>query len=407
MQTNANLQRLYYLDAVRAFALLLGVVFHASLSFFPSYIGWAVMDISTSEFVSVFMLISHSFRMELFFVIAGFFSCMALSRQPINQYLKSRTIRLGIPLLIGWFILRPLLVSGWVIGGQSMRGDVDIWQGIVAGFSDLMQLPSGFLVGTHLWFLYYLILISALLLILKVAVSSLKMDNLLFRHCTKLFASRLSPLILITLAVIITSCSLWFMSSWGMDTPDKSLVPHWPTFAVYSLCFGIGWLLFTQQEMFNRLTDLSWTKFTILSLSVLASIYFVSFQSQYGTSQYLWYKINFVFSYAIMMWTLVFFTIAICKRVFINPNAVISYLSGAAYWIYLIHLPIVIYLQIVVAELEVNWLVKWLGVTIVTIIISVFSYEFLVRKTLLGVVLNGKKNASKREVGMGNTVNSI
>ena len=40
--------RLHYLDATRAFALLLGIVFHASLSFMPVFIGWAVMDVSTS-----------------------------------------------------------------------------------------------------------------------------------------------------------------------------------------------------------------------------------------------------------------------------------------------------------------------------------------------------------------------
>ena len=62
--------RLDYLDAVRSFALILGVIFHSSLSFMPVFIGWAVMDISTSGFVSIFMMIIHSFRMELFFQIA-------------------------------------------------------------------------------------------------------------------------------------------------------------------------------------------------------------------------------------------------------------------------------------------------------------------------------------------------
>ena len=73
--------RLDYLDAVRSFALILGVIFHASLSFMPIFIGWAVMDISTSNMVSTFLLINHSFRMELFFLIAGFFSHMKFHQQ--------------------------------------------------------------------------------------------------------------------------------------------------------------------------------------------------------------------------------------------------------------------------------------------------------------------------------------
>lgn len=64
-----NSGRLDYLDAARAFALILGVVFHASLSFMPMYIGWAVMDVSTSSLVSFFVLVSHSFRMPLFFLL--------------------------------------------------------------------------------------------------------------------------------------------------------------------------------------------------------------------------------------------------------------------------------------------------------------------------------------------------
>jgi len=85
MQAPSAPHRLYYLDAVRAFALLLGIVFHASLSFTPMFLGWAVMDISTSPLVSTFMLVSHSFRMELFFLIAGFFSARLSARRIRNS----------------------------------------------------------------------------------------------------------------------------------------------------------------------------------------------------------------------------------------------------------------------------------------------------------------------------------
>ena len=44
----------------------------ACLSFMPVFIGWAVQDVSTSRWVSVFTIVSHSFRMETFFLLAGF-----------------------------------------------------------------------------------------------------------------------------------------------------------------------------------------------------------------------------------------------------------------------------------------------------------------------------------------------
>ena len=155
----ANLNnRLNYLDAVRAFALLLGIVFHASLSFVPVFIGWAVMDISTSSSILGFILVSHSFRMELFFLIAGFFSHMTFHRKGASNFIGSRLIRIAIPFVAGWFILRPLIVSSWVMGGESMRGEVNIVNGLRMGFQSLGQLPKDFLTGTHLWFLYYLLI---------------------------------------------------------------------------------------------------------------------------------------------------------------------------------------------------------------------------------------------------------
>lgn len=393
MKSHANHQRLFYMDGVRAFALLLGVVFHASLSFMPSFIGWAVMDISTSEFISVFILVSHSFRMELFFLVAGFFSCMALQRQSASRFFSSRAVRLGIPFVVGWFLLRPLLVAAWVIGGQSMRGEVDFSSGFSAGFTDVMQLSSGLFTGTHLWFLYYLMAITLTFLLIRYVLAKLQIIETLNRLVNTLPANTASVLTVSAALVAITSFALWFMSAWGMDTPDKSLVPHLPTFAVYFLCFSVGWLLHNRSDIFHLFSQFSWALIVVVILAIVSTVYFSAFQGSYGTSNYNWYKCNFVMSYAVMMWGLVFASIAICKRVFAKAHRAVTYLSNASYWIYLIHLPIVLALQIAVAELEIGWLWKWAGVSIATIVISILSYELFVRKSPIGKVLNG--NAHK------------
>ena len=103
--------RLDHLDATRAFALVLGVVFHASLSFVPVFLGWAVQDVSTSPLVSMLTTVSHSFRLELFFLLAGLFSRGMLGRQGLVRFVRSRLIRIGVPFGCGWFLLRPLMVS--------------------------------------------------------------------------------------------------------------------------------------------------------------------------------------------------------------------------------------------------------------------------------------------------------
>src|SRR4030095_16467801 len=116
---NADNYRLDYLDATRAFALVLGVVFHASLSFAPVFMGWAVQDISTSPLVAIFIAVSHSFRMETFFLLAGFFSHLTLHRKGVAEFVRSRALRIVVPFVVGWFILRPLVVCGWIMGYAS------------------------------------------------------------------------------------------------------------------------------------------------------------------------------------------------------------------------------------------------------------------------------------------------
>src|SRR5262245_29851735 len=144
---NADNSRLDYLDATRAFALLLGIVFHASLSFMPTFMGWAVQDVSTSPLIAMFMTVSHSFRMETFFLLAGFFSCLMLRKKGIGEFVRSRALRIVVPFVVGWFLLRPLVVSGWIMGSASLRGDVNIWAGLLGGFRILSTLPSGIFTG--------------------------------------------------------------------------------------------------------------------------------------------------------------------------------------------------------------------------------------------------------------------
>src|SRR5436190_12246515 len=164
---NPGHARLEYLDATRAFALVLGIVFHACLSFMPTFMGWAIQDISTSPLVAMFMTVSHSFRMEAFFLLAGFFSHLTFHRKGAGEFVRSRLLRIVVPFVVGWFILHPLVVSGWIMGSASLRGDVNVWAGLLGGFQSLSTLPAGIFAGSHLWFLYYLAMITALVLAVR------------------------------------------------------------------------------------------------------------------------------------------------------------------------------------------------------------------------------------------------
>jgi fucose 4-O-acetylase-like acetyltransferase len=59
------------LDALRAFAMLLGIALHAALSFMDGI--WMVRDDQMSGALTLLVHAVHGFRMPLFFLLSGLF----------------------------------------------------------------------------------------------------------------------------------------------------------------------------------------------------------------------------------------------------------------------------------------------------------------------------------------------
>ncbi|MEQ4529875.1 MAG: acyltransferase family protein, partial [Mixta sp.] len=64
--------REYFLDSIRAYLMLLGVPFHVSLIY--SSHQWSVNSAEPTLWLTVFNDFIHAFRMQVFFVISGYFS---------------------------------------------------------------------------------------------------------------------------------------------------------------------------------------------------------------------------------------------------------------------------------------------------------------------------------------------
>ena len=130
-------RRLHDLDALRGFAMLLGIGLHASLAFFPA--AWWVQD-RTSSYEGLFdefLWAVHGFRMPVFFLMSGFFTALLWRRRGLGALLKHRLRRVALPLLIGMFTIVPLtsLVGDWAAKSApaTQVADDDIWGKVFAG----------------------------------------------------------------------------------------------------------------------------------------------------------------------------------------------------------------------------------------------------------------------------------
>ena len=100
--------RYHDLDALRAYAMLLGILLHGLLSFLPTPI-WPVQDMNQSVFYFIPLMFIHGFRMSLFFFISGFFTMMMWQKRGTLSLLSHRTKRIVLPFLIFGALLFPIL----------------------------------------------------------------------------------------------------------------------------------------------------------------------------------------------------------------------------------------------------------------------------------------------------------
>ena len=83
--------------------------------------------------------------------------------------------------------------------------------------------------------------------------------------------------------------------------------------------------------------------------------------------------------------------LGIFRQFFARKNAGIRYVSDASYWMYLAHLPLIMFLQTLVSASPLPSLVKFTLICLVSFAFLLLTYRYLVRYTIIGTMLNGRK----------------
>jgi peptidoglycan/LPS O-acetylase OafA/YrhL len=385
-------ERLHALDAVRGFALIAGVVLHATMSFLPSPAGhsiWIVEDSQRSLVLGVLFNLIHTFRMTTFFFIAGFFAHLTFQRRGARGFIADRLKRIGVPLIVGW----PILIASIIA--------VTIWAAVSAAHGRPLPPPppyAGFPAFplTHLWFLYVLLLLYAATLSVRGLVAALDRSGG-FRRGVDGVVRRLveSPLAPLALAAP-TAAALYLTPTWlpwfGVPTPDSSLVPNLAASIAYGSAFGFGWLLHRQTSLLGV-----WQRRWPLNLALAVGFSGAAFAIT-GVAPLLttlpagWPRLADAACYTLANWTWTMALVGLSLRFLADFSPARRYVADASYWIYLIHLPIVMALQVAVAQLGWPWELKFPLILAVGLTLMFGSYELLVRHGFIGAILNGRRH---------------
>jgi ABC-type multidrug transport system ATPase subunit/peptidoglycan/LPS O-acetylase OafA/YrhL len=386
MNVPSNDSRQHSLDAVRGFALLLGVAFHAALSFMPDWPPgmWVTSDVSPSAGLSDAAFVTHIFRMSLFFFIAGFFGRLLHQKAGTRGFWANRLKRIGVPLVAGWIILAPTVLILWGWGMQRLAGG--------APLGPPPAMPDGWFPLTHLWFLYYLLIIYGLALTIRSIIARLDTGGTLrgFVDQAVAFALRwpLAVLLLgLPVAAVLVKLPLWFYWQ-GIPTPDSTLTPQLPAVVGYGTAFAFGWLVHRSRDALPAMAS-RWIVHLVLGIA--ATVFLVrtmhaSPMAMPGTT-----KLLYAFGFGVAAWGWVLGLTGAALRFLADFSPVRRYIADASYWVYLAHLPVVLVLQVLVAQWQMTWMVKYPLVLAGSFTLLFLSYHFLVRNTFIGALLNGRK----------------
>ena len=108
-QVNIDNERYHDMDFIRAAAMLLGLVLHVCIFFMPPQkLFWGTGEYVGDEVNLQLLNFIHLFRMQLFFMMAGFFAQLVIERKGYWRLIGDRFKRVVIPFLVGVLILVPV-----------------------------------------------------------------------------------------------------------------------------------------------------------------------------------------------------------------------------------------------------------------------------------------------------------
>ena len=376
--------RIHYLDNLRALAMLLGVFLHGALAYaYPTQLVWLATDPESSVLVDASFCFIHLFRMGLFFLISGYFARLLITRKGLKSFVWNRTVRIVLPFVLFYPFLLGLLIVVIVFAMSYLPNPLGLMGIIVKASKENPQAGSSQPWSTmHLWFLYYLALFAAL----TVALSRFRRLSFdwLFRRPWLL---ALAPLTLLP-GVLLGGI--------GLPAPESFIPALWPLL-FYGLSYWAGWQLFGREARLAGLRRWIWgiaatccvlfVPYYLLLPKVDPSLFETGAIKSLSPRMLLLEGV--LTAYLAALLTLL--SLLIGQRYLSRRSPALRLLSDASYWIYLIHLPVVYFLQTILAEIPLGLVVKLTITTGGTFLFCFATYLVFVRYTPIGWMLNGKR----------------
>ena len=171
-------QRYFELDALRVIAFGVLIFYHIGMYYVLEW-GWHIKSDVQFPLLQDVMILTNQWRMSLLFLISAMVFTVVLRRaygQTTSRWrvslslLGKRALRILIPLVFGMFVVvAPQVYVEWTVSGALAMPFSEFYVAYINPNTDLFmdkQSVIGLLTWNHLWFLPYLFVYSAFILLL-------------------------------------------------------------------------------------------------------------------------------------------------------------------------------------------------------------------------------------------------
>jgi peptidoglycan/LPS O-acetylase OafA/YrhL len=331
--------------------------------------------------------------MPSFFLMSGHFARKLTAKAGLAGFVRHRVRRILLP----YAAALPLSMASlwwlweWAAGRAPALGLPAAGVQAPGAVAVLPRWPAGGSPG-HLWYLHYLVLLSAL------AALALALDRRTDRGAgdARGEAAAPTPAALpawLPLALAVpTALPLVFMPPLRIETP-LSFVPELRLLAFYGLFFAFGWRLARGPSAARLLAARARGNALACALSLPAVLLLLHRFALAQAPPALPLRLALAWLTGAFCWVATFaFVGLLCARARAGaPGPALGYLADASYWVYLVHLPVVVLAQILIAPLAAPGPLKYAAVLACALGAALASYRLCVRHTWIGALLHGPR----------------
>jgi fucose 4-O-acetylase-like acetyltransferase len=361
--------RLYFIDNVRVWIIMLVVAHHAGQAFGPTGGDWLVFNAEQVKILGSFFYVNASFFMGLLFLISGYFSAASYERKGAGRFLKDRLRRIGIPLL--FFALAVNLILSYPAAGTQLN----FLQYVIRP-----HLWEWTIVYAHLWFLGHLLVYAFGFVILRMIFP---------RNASRVAEKGPTPghwgilVYVVALGIVTSLVRIWY----PIDRWVVLLVPWEPAHVPQYLSLYVLGICAFRHDWFRRIPDRTGMIWLWIGIAATASVYALAALRLAGflssgtvTSRggevvrhIVWNIRESFIAAGLSIGLLTWF-----RKRFSRQGKLMAAMSAASYFVYIIHVYVVVALQILIVGLSMPAFIKFVLVTVFGVIIC-FSISHLIK----------------------------